>query len=371
MDALRLLRAVVVGNDRHHTVVEAKDRHEHEALELEINAEHRDCRGRKRDEDQVHDEARQRRDAAHDDRRDADGRDLAHELAARADVPQAQVDLRILAMIEDDRHDRAQALANHRRPGRAGNAHLREAEQAEDEDRVEDDIRDRTDQLRDHGIDRAAGRLQKALEGDLDENAERAQNADVQIRDAEIDDRLNIRLRVHICADAEQAGDEHEQIAQQRQQQAVDRDLIDALGVFLSQCARQQRVDADAEADSDGNDDVLQRERHGHRRERILADARDKDTVHDVVQRLHKHGDHHRDRHRQQELIFGHCAHFIFTKGFFRHIVTPKSICKQSPTSRMFIIGCPQRNVKVCCIFHLKTTYGCAIIIALVGLVHW
>mgnify|MGYP006872872775 FL=1 len=60
MDTLRLLRAVVVGNDRHHTVVEAKDRHEHEALELEINAEHRDCRGRKRDEDQVHDEARQR-----------------------------------------------------------------------------------------------------------------------------------------------------------------------------------------------------------------------------------------------------------------------------------------------------------------------
>ena len=274
-------------------------------------------------------------------------------------------------MIEDDRHDRAQALADHRRPGRAGNAHLREAEQAEDQDRVEDDIRDRTDQLRDHGIDRAAGRLKEALEGDLDENAERAQNADVQIRDAEIDDRLNIRLRVHICADAEQAGDEHEQIAQQRQQQAVDRDLIDALGVFLPQRARQQRVDADTEADSDGNDDVLQRERHGHRRERILADARDKDTVHDVVQRLHEHGDHHRDCHRQQELIFGHCAHFIFTKGFFRHIVTPKCISKQCKTPQVPIIGCPQLNVKVCCIFHLKTTLGRAIIIAPVGLVHW
>ena len=70
-------------------------------------------------------------------------------------------------MIEDDRHDRAQALADHRRPGRAGNAHLREAEQAEDQDRIEDNVRDRAGQLRDHGIDRAAGRLQETLEGDL------------------------------------------------------------------------------------------------------------------------------------------------------------------------------------------------------------
>ena len=60
MDTLRLLRAVVVGDDRHHAVIEAKDRHKHEALELEINAEHGDRRGRERDEDQVHDEASQR-----------------------------------------------------------------------------------------------------------------------------------------------------------------------------------------------------------------------------------------------------------------------------------------------------------------------
>ena len=323
VDTLRLLRTVVIGNDRHHAVIQTEHRHEHKALELEVNAEHGNRRGGIRDEDHVHDKARQRRDAAHDDRRDADGRDLPHKTSVRADVPQAQMHLRIFEVVERHGDDRAQALADHRRPGRAGNAHLREAEQAEDEDRVEDDVRDRTDQLRDHGIDRATGRLQETLEGDLDENAERAQNADVQVRDAVIDDRLNIRLRAHVSTDADQAGDEHEQIAQQRQQQAVDRDLIDALGVFLPQRTREQRIDADAEADSDGNDDVLQRERHGHRRERILADARDKDTVHDVVQRLHEHGDHHRHCHRQQQPIFGHRAHFIFAKGFLRHSVTP------------------------------------------------
>ena len=248
---------------------------------------------------------------------------------------------------------------------------LRKTDQTEDQDRVENNVRERAGQLGDHGIDRAAGRLQEALEGDLDENAERAQNADVQIRDAVIDNGLDIRLRAHIGTDADQACDKHEQIAQQRQQQTIDRDLIDTLGVFLAQRTREQRVDADAEANGNSDDDVLPRKSHRHRRERILADTRDENTVHDVVQCLHEHGNHHWHRHRQQQLVLGHCAHFIFAKGFFRHIVTPKSICKQSQTSRMFIIGCPQRNVKACRIFHLKTTCGRVIIIAIVGLVHW
>ena len=243
-------------------------------------------------------------------------------------MAQAQVHLRVLAMVEDNRHDRTQALTDHRRPGGAGNAHLWEAEQAKNEDRIEDDVRDRADQLRDHGIDRAASRLQKALKRDLAEHAERAQHTDVQIRDTVLNDGRDVRLRTHIGADAEQAANEHEQIAQQRQQQTVDRNLIDALGVFLPQRARQQRIDADAKADGNGNDDVLQRERHGHGRECILTDARDKNAVHDIIQRLHEHGDHHRDRHGQQELIFRHGAHFIFAKGFFRHIVSPKSIRK-------------------------------------------
>ena len=279
--------------------------------------------------------------------------------------------LRVLEVVEHHGDDRTDALTDHRRPGGAGDAQLREAEQTKDQDRIEDDVRDRAGQLRDHGIDRAAGRLQETLKGDFNKNAERAQNADIQVCDAVIDDRLNIRLRAHVSTDADQACDKHEQIAQPREQQTVDRDLIDTLGIFLPQRARQQRIDADTEADSDGNDDVLPRESHRHRRECILADTRDENTVHDVVQCLHEHGNHHRHRHRQQQLVLGHCAHFIFAKGFFRHIVTPKSICKQSQTSRMFIIGCPQRNVKACRIFHLKTTYGCAIIIALVGLVHW
>ena len=323
MDTIWLLRAVVIGNDRHHAVIEAEHRHEHKALELEVDTEHGDRRGGIRNEDHVHDKARQRRDAAHDDRRDADGRDLPHEAAVRPDVPQAQVHLRIFEVVEHHGDDRADALPDHRCPGSAGDAELREAEQTEDQDRVEDNVRDRAGQLRDHGIDRAAGRLQEALEGDLNKNAERAQNADVQVRDAVIDDRLNIRLRAHVSTDTDQACDKHEQIAQPCKQQTVDRDLIDTLGVFLPQRAREQRIDADTEADSDGNDDVLPRESHRHRRERILADARDENAVHNVVQCLHEHGDHHRHCHRQQQPILGHRAHFIFTKGFLRHSVTP------------------------------------------------
>lgn len=202
--------------------------------------------------------------------------------------------LRVFEVVEHHGDDRTDALTDHRRPSGAGDAQLREAEQTEDQDRIEDNVRDRAGQLRDHGIDRAAGRLQEALEGDLNKNAERAQNADVQVRDAVIDDRLNIRLRAHVSTDADQACDKHEQIAQPREQQTVDRDLIDTLGVFLPQRARQQRVDADAEANGNRDNDVLPRKSHRHRRECILADTRDENTVHDVVQCLHEHGNHHR-----------------------------------------------------------------------------
>ena len=87
--------------------------------------------------------------------------------------------LRVLEVVEHHGDDRTDALTDHRRPGGAGDAQLREAEQTEDQDRIEDNVRDRAEQLCDHGIDRATGRLQEALEGDLNKNAERAQNADV------------------------------------------------------------------------------------------------------------------------------------------------------------------------------------------------
>ena len=47
-DAVGLAGTVVVADDGHHAVVHAEDGHEHEALELEVNAEHGHGGGGKR-----------------------------------------------------------------------------------------------------------------------------------------------------------------------------------------------------------------------------------------------------------------------------------------------------------------------------------
>ena len=66
LHALGLSRAVVVGDDRDHAVIEAEDRHEDKALELEIDAEDGRRRGRKDDEDLVKTKVHDRTDGHHE-----------------------------------------------------------------------------------------------------------------------------------------------------------------------------------------------------------------------------------------------------------------------------------------------------------------
>ena len=76
-------RAVIVGNDGHHAVVEPKDRHENEALHLEIDAENRRGGRGKADEDPVHSIGHDRADGLHNDGRNAHRIDFADDLQIR------------------------------------------------------------------------------------------------------------------------------------------------------------------------------------------------------------------------------------------------------------------------------------------------
>lgn len=58
-------RAVIVGNDRYHAVIETEDRHEEKALQLEIYAKHSGSCGREGEQDFVHTEGHDRSDGHH------------------------------------------------------------------------------------------------------------------------------------------------------------------------------------------------------------------------------------------------------------------------------------------------------------------
>lgn len=75
---------------------------------------------------------------------------------SRAEAAQMQADVRIFAVVEDHGQNKRHDLAEHRGHGRACDLHARQAEQAEDEDGVKNDVQDRAGALRDEGVDRAA-----------------------------------------------------------------------------------------------------------------------------------------------------------------------------------------------------------------------
>ena len=187
---LRLPGAEVVGHDGDQAVVHAEYRHEHEALELEVHSEYGGRRGGEADEDLVHAEGHHRADGGHDDGGHAHGVDAADNLAVGTEALEAQRDLRVPLRVEVDAQGSAHQLAQHRGPGRAGNAHV----EREDKDGVEDDVDDRTHHLGDHAVDSLAGGLEQALDADGGEDAEGEDRTDADILRAALHDLRHIRL---------------------------------------------------------------------------------------------------------------------------------------------------------------------------------
>ena len=89
-DAVRLARAIVVADNGHHAVVETEHRHEHKALQLEVDAEHGHRRAGEADEDGVHAEGHDAADGVHADGGQTDGVDAADGAAGRPEAAQPQ-----------------------------------------------------------------------------------------------------------------------------------------------------------------------------------------------------------------------------------------------------------------------------------------
>ena len=319
---LRLPCAEVVGHDGDQTVVHAEYRHEHEALELEVPPEHGGRRGGEADEDLVHPEGHHRADGGHDDGGHAHRVDAADDLSAGAEAPEAQSDLRVLPCVEVDAQGRAHHLAQHRGPGRAGNAHV----EYEDEDWVEDDVDDRAHHLGNHAVDGLSGGLEQALDADGGEDAEGADGTDADIRRAALHDVRHIRLDQKEGPGEQGSQHREGQRAAQAQKYAVGGRQIGPLKPLFAKTFAEEGVDAHAGTCCHRNHQVLHREGQAHRVQRVLADPGDEDAVHHIVQSLDQHTEHdgHRDVH--QQLVDGQDAHFVLLRSdlfFFHSLLIP------------------------------------------------
>ena len=230
-------------------------------------------------------------------------------------MPQIELHVGILLPVQQNGKDKGHDLADDRRHGGARDLHTRQAEVAEDQDGVENDVDDCAGALRNHGIRSAAGRLQETFKKKFSENAEGRDTDHADVIHA-IGNGLRLRRQgAHVRLRAENAEQHAQQHAAGRQQQAVERGGVDLLGIALAQCAGEQRVDAHGHARGHADHDILHWERQRDSGQRVVVhvrDARDEHAVHDVVKRLHQHGKRHRQRHGQKELSHREHAHFVF-----------------------------------------------------------
>ena len=271
-NAVLFVRTVVECDDRHHAVVQSKDRHEEEALQLEIHAEYRGCGGREHEQDLIHSKCHDGSDRHHQDGRDTDRVDRLYGLSFEPHACRMNVDLVVARHIEENAEQHRDDLAEYSRECGTGHAHLRKAEVAEDQDRVKDDIQDRAEALRQHRIERHTGRLQEPLHRDLQENADRQSADDGHVLHAIFDDLCVVGLHREKDAGAEQPEQAEDREADQGEQNAVVRRFIRLLKIFLAKASGEQGVDADTGTGSDRDHQVLDRECERDRSQCVLID---------------------------------------------------------------------------------------------------
>ena len=227
------------------------------------------------------------------------------------------MDFLVLPAVEIDGQDACENLAQHGGQRCACNAHIKH----KDEDGVEDDVENSTQALGNHGIDGAAGGGKQTLQHHLAEQAKGHAAHDHQVIAAILDDILVCGLGGKEDAGTEQTEQQEKHIAAGRNEYAVQGHLIGTLVVLCAQRTGNQRVHTHGAAGGEADHQVLGREGQGNCVEGFLADHADEDAVHDVVQRLHQHGNNDGQRHAYNQLADGHYAHFVFFYALILHIL--------------------------------------------------
>ena len=225
---------------------------------------------------------------------------------------EGEMNFPVIPEIEHQSHDCRNALSENRSVGRARDAHGRASEQSKNHDRIHDDIDHRAGQLRYHAVHRQSSGLQQPLKGDLKIRPRRDGHHNPQILAAVLQNFRVTGLRRDKGPDHREPEHQCHQCAQNRKENAVVSRLVRPVKPLFSERARQKRIDTDACARRHGDDQILHRKRQRDRRQRPLRKFCDEDGVHDVIQRLHEHGYHHRHRHIDDQLFHRHDAHLIF-----------------------------------------------------------
>ena len=289
-------------------------------MQLEVHPQHANGGGRKGDEDLIHAEVGHRADGLHHDAGQAHPVDFTDELALGPEAPELHLDKAVVLMQVIHAHQHAQQLAQHRGDGGACHPQLWEAQQAEDEDGVKDDVENGAGKLGKHGVEGIPGRLQDLFKHAL-ENEENTGHPYI----IEVGAGIVIDLRIRVEHGDQLGRKQGEQqpkgrAAEQGQEFSMGSGLVGVLLAFFPQATGHQGIDAHAGAYGHRHDQHLIGEYQGYGGEGVFADTGYENAVHDIIHSLHQHGHHHGKGHLQYQGTDGFYAHFILYGLLFFHV---------------------------------------------------
>ena len=204
--------------------------------------------------------------------------------------------------------------------GSTGDPHFRKAEKAEDQKRVENDVRDRAEDLGDHWRFHIADRLQHLCPDALEEQPEAEYAYDPAIY------RYIAYHRVRRGGYSRIGGhDRPADRSEQKPQRGGERCshtgiLIRLFRLAHAELCRHHRIDPHARSDGESDHQKLDRIDDGQSRQAGFRIPAHKQTVHDIIKRLNELREHHRRRETQQNF-----ADFFRSEQFaVFHFGTPR-----------------------------------------------
>ena len=187
---------------------------------------------------------------------------------------------------------------------RAGHPHVKN----KDQDGVQNDVDDSAGALDNHKSGRVPGGLEDPLTGKLHTYADGKAAADAQVVDPLPDDLRRAGAGAQVGLTGEQPKQEKEHPAGQIEQIAVQNGAVGLAGAALAQPAGQHGAEAHPGAGAEGDHQRLDGVGVGQGQKGRVADAGDVDAVHQVVHRLHQHGEHNGPGHVDHQPSHGHRA---------------------------------------------------------------
>ena len=328
-DAVLLTRTVIVPDYRPHTLNNAARGHIQEGLQLVVDAEHDHIRLSEAAEQRVQAGHQQRRQRQIERRRNADRVQPSGQAGHTVQAAFAQPHRRWTGRVQHQIAHHRYGLSDAGRECRAAHPHRGERTDAEDEQRVEHDIRHAAGHHHQHGRLHAAHRLINLLERQLRHQRGRKQERHIGVLDAEQHHVLRIREQPQEPRHDRDAHHRTHDAVNHRADHAACRCRVCLVLLTCSKVIRDHRVDAHAEADGERVYQILHRIDQRQSRYRVLAYFCDKQAVDDVVQRVDQHGDHHRQRHREQQRqyrFFPHKAliHVVFLPFCIKKTARPE-----------------------------------------------